>query len=98
MTATMVERNGETLHIRGQLDFDSVAELWDATESLFTASPPSRIDLSAVTHANSAGVALLVGWLGWAQRGQQELVFVNVPAQMRAIIKIADLDMILPLV
>lgn len=97
MIAAMVERDGETLHVRGKLDFDSVAALWDATESLFAASPPSRIDLGGVSHTDSAGVALLVEWLGWFQRRRRELVFINVPAQMRAIIGIADLDDVLPL-
>lgn len=97
MATTTTDRDGETLCIRGELDFDSVAELWNATESLFAAAPPSRIDLSGISRANSAGVALLVEWFGQAQRQGQALVFVNVPEQMRAIIAIADLDTVLPL-
>lgn len=97
MATATTDRDGETLRIRGDLDFDSVAELWNATESLFAAAPPSRIDLSGISRANSAGVALLVEWLGRARRQGQELIFVNVPAQMRAIITIADLDTVLPL-
>ncbi|MDG4605006.1 MAG: STAS domain-containing protein [Candidatus Contendobacter sp.] len=97
MATATTDRDGETLRIRGELDFDSVAELWNATESLFAAAPPSRIDLSGISRANSAGVALLVEWLGRTRRQGQELIFVNVPAQMRAIITIADLDTVLPL-
>lgn len=97
MATATTDRDGETLRIRGDLDFDSVAELWNATESLFAVAPPSRIDLSGISRANSAGVALLVEWLGQARRQGQELIFVNVPAQMRAIITIADLDTVLPL-
>ncbi len=95
-TAT-IERNGKTLSVHGELDFDSVAALLDATEPLFATDPPTRVDLGGVSRANSAGVALLVEWLGRTQRHQQELTFINVPAQMRAIIAIADLDTILPL-
>jgi phospholipid transport system transporter-binding protein len=53
--------------------------------------------LNGVSRANSAGVALLVAWLGRLQRRQQAVTFVNVPAQMRAIIEVADLDTVLPL-
>ena len=97
MAEATAERDGDTLRVQGDLDFDSVAALWNATEALFADGPPARIDLHGVSRANSAGVALLVAWLGRVQRHQQAVVFVNVPAQMRAIIAVADLDTVLPL-
>ena len=97
MATATAEREGDTLRVRGDLDFDSVAALWNATESLLADDPPARIDLQGVSHANSAGVALLVGWLDWVQRHQQTVMFINVPAQMRAIIEVTDLDTVLPL-
>ena len=96
MAAATARRAGDNLRICGQLDFDSVADLWEATGSLFAADPPSRIDLSGVSHSNSAGVALLAEWLRQARQRRWELVFVNVPAQMRAIIEVADLETVLP--
>ncbi|MDS4025796.1 MAG: STAS domain-containing protein [Candidatus Contendobacter sp.] len=98
MATAIAEREGDTLRIRGDLDFDSVTVLWNATESLFAAGPLARIDLHGVRRANSAGVALLVAWLGRVRRERQTVAFVNVPAQMRAIIEVADLDTVLPLV
>ncbi|MDG4595566.1 MAG: STAS domain-containing protein [Candidatus Contendobacter sp.] len=95
--AATAERDGDTLRIRGELDFDAVRTLWDATESLFAADPPARIDLGGVRRASSAAVALLVAWLDRLQRQRQEVNFINVPAQMRAIIEVADLDTVLPL-
>ena len=98
MATATTNREGEILYIRGELDFDSVATLWSTTESLFATAPPFRIDLSGISRANSAGVALLVGWFGQTRRRGQALVFVNVPVQMQAIIAIAGLDTVLPLV
>ena len=92
-----VERDGKTLSVHGELDFDSVAVLLDATDPQFATDPPTRVDLGGVSHANSAGVALLVEWLGRTRRHQQELTFINIPAQMQAIIALADLDTILPI-
>jgi phospholipid transport system transporter-binding protein len=97
MAEATAERDGDTLWVQGDLDFDSVAALWNATESLFADDPPARIDLQGVSRANSSGVGLLVAWLGLVQRRQQTVLFVNVPAQMRAIIGVADLDAVLPL-
>ncbi|MFZ1828930.1 MAG: STAS domain-containing protein [Candidatus Competibacteraceae bacterium] len=97
MTEATAERNGDTLHIQGELDFDSVAGLWETTRSLFQAEPIHRIDLSGVRHSNSAGVALMVEWLRQTRRRQWPLAFVNIPPQMRAIIEVAELETVLPL-
>ena len=97
MAIATAEREGDTLRVQGDLDFDSVATLWNETEPLFDSNPPARIDLQGVRHANSAGVALLVAWLGQVQRHRKSVIFVNTPAQMRAIIEVADLDTVLPL-
>jgi phospholipid transport system transporter-binding protein len=95
MAAATAERDGATLRVCGELNFASVAELWRASGPLFATDPPTRIDLGGVSHSNSAGVALLVEWMAQVRRHQRELVFLNVPAQMRAIIQVADLDAVL---
>lgn len=97
MAEASAERDGDTLHVHGELDFDSVAHLWETTGSLFRAEPIYRIDLSGVQRSNSAGVALMVEWLRQARRRQWPLAFVNIPDQMRAIIEVAELETVLPL-
>lgn len=89
--------NGDTLAIDGDLDFASVAELWESVRPLFRTELIGRIDLTGVHHSNSAGVALLAAWLHTVRHDQRELLFVNVPPQMRAIIQVAGLETILPL-
>lgn len=98
MTAATLNRDGDTLRVAGELNFDSVADLWKAAGPLLLAGPVRRIDLGGVRRSNSAGAALLVEWLRQARCHQQEPVFVNVPAQMRAIIRAADLEAMLPIV
>lgn len=97
MAEASARRDGATLYVQGELDFDSVADLWKAAESLFRAEPIHRIDLSGVHRSNSAGVALMVEWLRQARRRQWPLAFVNIPKQMRAIIEVAELETVLPL-
>ncbi|MBL8259582.1 MAG: STAS domain-containing protein [Candidatus Competibacteraceae bacterium] len=96
MAAATAERDGDTLRVRGELDFDSVPELWEATETLLLADTIRRVDLGGVRRANSAGVALLVEWLRETRGRGRELVFVNLPAQMEAIVRTVDLDGVLP--
>lgn len=69
----------------------------ETSEALFVSDAPLlRIDLSGVSRSNSAGVALLVQWLHQMRRRQRELLFVGIPTQMRAIIRVADLETVLP--
>ena len=96
MASARVSRDGDILRVQGELNFDSVAELWETTEALFADTPLLRIDLSGVSRSNSAGVALLVQWLSQARHHQRELLFIDIPAQMRAIIRVVDLETLLP--
>ncbi|MBK7540340.1 MAG: STAS domain-containing protein [Candidatus Competibacteraceae bacterium] len=96
MATATAECVGDTLRVRGELDFDSVAELWERAETPLLDESISRVDLGGVRRSNSAGVALLVEWLREAQQRQQVLLFTNVPAQMRAIIEVVDLETLLP--
>jgi phospholipid transport system transporter-binding protein len=97
MAKATVSRDGDTLRVQGELDFDSIADLWEAAGPLFLDEPIRRIHLGGVHRSNSAGVALLVEWLRQARRRRWEPVFVHVPAQMRAIIEVADLETVLPI-
>ena len=96
MATATAERVGDTLRVRGDLGFDSVAELWARAETPLLDESVLRIDLGGVRRSNSAGVALLVEWLREARQRQQVLLFTNVPAQMRAIIEVVDLETLLP--
>lgn len=96
MASATAERDGDTLRVRGELDFDTVADLWATTEAPILLEPIFRVDLGGVQRSNSAGVALLVQWLRQARRRQVELVFIDVPAQMREIVRVADLEQVLP--
>ncbi len=96
MAARLVSRGQSDFSLEGALDFDSVAALWEEARVLFREQIPARIDLADVERSDSSGVALLVDWLGQARADGQAIEFVNVPAQMQAIIQIADLDELLP--
>jgi phospholipid transport system transporter-binding protein len=51
-----------------------------------------NVDLSAVTSADSAGLALLVDWLAWAARSGRELHYQSMPAQLQALARISDVS------
>ena len=92
MPARLLAGDDGGFAVEGELDFDSVAGLWDESLRLFQKQSPSRIDLAGVKRSNSAGVALLVEWLREAKAKKQELCFINIPPQMMSIIEVADLN------
>lgn len=99
MTATggngaraIVDGDG-TLRIEGALTFDTVPDvLRQSAEPIQRTGGAVRVDLQAVTRADSAGLALLVEWLHLARSKSRELTFVNVPEQLRSLIRVNGLE------
>lgn len=81
----------------GELGFDTVPALLRHAEGRLTACPRLEIDLAGVSRADSAGLALLIEWLRQARARAQEIRFVNMPEQMRALVRVSGLDEVLPL-
>lgn len=81
----------------GRMTFDSVGELMRGADVLWQGEGELLVDLSAVNHSDSAGVALLVDWARTARVRGREIKFIHVPAQLWAIAEVSGLDRILPL-
>jgi phospholipid transport system transporter-binding protein len=86
-----VEGDG-TLAVRGVLNFDTVPDVYTRSLAWVQKSQGAiAVDLKDVQRADSAGLALLVEWLHLARRRNRELKFVNVPEQMRSLIRVNGL-------
>jgi phospholipid transport system transporter-binding protein len=85
----------ERLRARGELDFETAAAALKAGLALLPLGGRCTIDLAGVTSADSAGLAVLVEWLAAASERGGSLVFEAVPAQLRAIARISDLESLL---
>ncbi|MFM8333463.1 MAG: lipid asymmetry maintenance protein MlaB, partial [Candidatus Methylumidiphilus sp.] len=75
--------------------FASVEAALRKTANFFT--EPKRIvfDLAGVAKADSAGLALLLEWLGQAADADVELHYANLPRQLLAMAHVAGVDEIL---
>jgi phospholipid transport system transporter-binding protein len=82
----------DTRSVSGALTFDTVPGLHDSSGDWFAGAGALDIDLTGVTHADSAGLALLVEWLKRAQAAQRTLRFINIPAQVQTLIRINGLQ------
>ncbi len=97
MPVCLEDRGDGCFAVQGELNLALVSTLWEESRHLFRQQLPRRIDLAGVTRCDSAGVALLVEWLRLARAAGRDLQFTQVTPQMLAIIKVTDLDTLLPL-
>jgi phospholipid transport system transporter-binding protein len=85
------------LSLRGELTFTTVEQLDEPVERLRSAQQAGRVDvdLGGVTRADSAGLALLVGFIAAARESQFSVAFRGVPDRLQAIARISEVDALL---
>lgn len=93
-TANLTAVGPGRMALAGELTFTTAPALWDAAERLLAARASDQVDvdLGGVTRADSAGLALLVGWLSRAQGAGVKLRYLAVPERLRAIAHISEVD------
>ncbi len=88
---------GDTLRLRGELDFANVVEVKTEGDRWLQGPAPSRcyLDLTDVSRSNSAGIALLLGWLRTARAVNKTLELRNIPAGLWSLMQLSGLDVVL---
>lgn len=86
---------GGRFALRGVLGYPTVRAALENGATLFGDAPVIKVDLSGVTEADSAGLALLIEWVGWAREHHRELRFFELPHQIRAIAQICEVEDVL---
>jgi phospholipid transport system transporter-binding protein len=76
-----------TFHTAGRLLRDS--------EGLFEDHTRIEMDLSGVTETDSAGLALMLEWITWANHTVKEIRFTGTPEKIDAIAKTTEVDSLL---
>ena len=95
-SAELLITNHHVIQIQGELNFFSVKKLWEKSRlAILKISPRVRIDLSNVTHCDSAGLALLTEWQRLATQTNRSISFENLPTQLLNIAKVSSLNNIL---
>ena len=82
--------------VRGPLDFETVPSLSERGREMFAAGRHVVVDLSGVTHANSAGLALLLEWQRAARRTGARLSVRRLPAVLANLAAMSELGPYLP--
>ena len=94
-TVTVKKQAGNNYRLSGRLIFSTLSELLKHPPLFIESGVINEnisIDCSAVTHLDSAGIALLLEWKKMALLRNKEIVFNKLPKQAKAIIHAAHLS------
>lgn len=99
MTANgFAARDNGVFALSGRMTFQTVPQfLVHTDEWLQSGNKTVTIDMQGVTLADSAGLALMLEWLQHARAAGRELVFTNLPEQVRQLIHVSGLQQVFPL-
>jgi len=81
--------------LSGRMGFDTAGRILRESEEAFEEHTMLEVDLSEVTHADSAGLALLLEWITWANHTVREIRFVDMPPRIDAIARTTEVDHLL---
>ncbi|HLF97601.1 MAG TPA: STAS domain-containing protein [Methylococcaceae bacterium] len=81
--------------VEGELTFASVPEMLKISARLFQGQSSIHLDLSGVGRADSAGLALLIGWRAQAGREKRALDFYAIPEQILAMARVNGVESML---
>ena len=96
MNRTGVESRQGRIQVSGPLCFDTVPDLWETGVRLIR-DGAREVDFGGVGEVDSSALALLMEWRRAAARQGSELRFHAVPAPIREIAALSEVDQVLGL-
>ncbi len=81
--------------LSGEMTFDTAEQILRESEEPFEEHTQLEIDLSGVTQSDSAGLALLLEWVTWANHTVREIRFVALPERVLDIAKTTEVEKLL---
>lgn len=89
MTAVLTwEKQGETLTLNGELDRDTLLSFWNARQQQMSAV--QTLDVSGLSHVDSAGLAMLVRLRG--ERPEAPFVLSGVSANLQMLMSLYGVE------
>lgn len=76
--------------LSGEVCFDDAARLLAAGDAAFGSLQVAEVDLSGISRADSAGLALLLEWSVSAQAAGRSLRYRNIPSAIASLAVISD--------
>jgi phospholipid transport system transporter-binding protein len=81
--------------LNGEMTFETAERILLASEEPFEQHTRIEVDLGGVTKADSAGLALLLEWITWANHTVREIRFISMPERVTAIARTTEVEQLL---
>ena len=81
--------------LSGDMTFATAEQILRQSEEPFSEHTRLEIDLSGVERADSAGLALLLEWITWANHSVREIRFLDMPTRVQAIAETTEVEKLL---
>lgn len=93
----VVDLGSGNVEVRGALTFATARRARAAASKLVAVhgGPALAVNCAAVTASDSAGLAVLLDWLALAKRHGRAVRFMNLPAPIRAVAHISEVESLL---
>lgn len=96
MSEFTIEELGEgRFALAGDMTFDTAEKILRASEAPFEEHTQIEVDLSEVSSSDSAGLALLLEWVTWANHSVREIRFTGMPEKILAIARTTEVEKLL---
>ena len=79
----------------GEMTFDTAERILKQSEAPFEDHTQLEIDLAGIKASDSAGLALLLEWITWANHSVREISFLNIPEKISAIARTTEVERLL---
>lgn len=89
------DHGGGRFSLSGRMAFDTADQILRASEDPFEQHSRIEVNLAGVKETDSAGLALLLEWITWANHTVREIRFSDIPAKIDAIAKTTEVDHLL---
>ncbi|MDJ0939968.1 MAG: STAS domain-containing protein [Woeseiaceae bacterium] len=81
--------------LTGAMSFATAEQILRASEQPFEQHTRIEVDLTGVDRTDSAGLALLLEWITWANHTVREISYVGLPEKILAIARTTEVDALL---
>jgi phospholipid transport system transporter-binding protein len=95
--ADVLDLGSGNVQVRGALTFATARRVRAAAIRLLAdrGGPSLTVDCAAVTASDSAGLAVILDWLALAKHQSRSIRFLNLPAPIRAVAHISEVESLL---
>jgi len=81
----------------GDLGLETAGGILSQGQAAFAGAPRARVDLSGISDADSAGLAVLIEWVREACQSGRSITFSGLPPRLAALARLGGVADLLPL-